>query len=134
MTNAEILKKAIKKVQKNGLDCELSGSGNVVKMFRGKDETNEMPTIFEFIFSHEFAKAFWSNNFVCIFCGQSEYETKETHTPDIHERTTLCVNCGVEAMDKNEFPEQGTMLRWWQYHLQQMVLEEEPLKYLEKFL
>lgn len=22
----------------------------------------------------------------------------------------------------------------WQYHLQQMVLEEEPLKYLEKFL
>ena len=24
--------------------------------------------------------------------------------------------------------------RAWQYHLQQMILEEEPLKYLEKFL
>ncbi len=27
-----------------------------------------------------------------------------------------------------------TVLPAWQYHLQQMVLEEEPLKYLEKFL
>ena len=25
-------------------------------------------------------------------------------------------------------------MKVWQYHLQQMVLEEEPLKYLEKFL
>jgi len=28
----------------------------------------------------------------------------------------------------------GTDKPAWQYHLQQMVLEEQPLKYLEKFL
>ena len=31
--------------------------------------------------------------------------------------------------DKREWYEVG-----WQYHLQEMVLEEEPLKYIEKFL
>jgi len=62
MKNEEILLKVIENVKKHGLDCELSVTGRVVKMFRGKDETSEMPTIHEFIFSHEFAKAFWGHD------------------------------------------------------------------------
>lgn len=50
-----------------------------------------------FIFSHEFAKAFWGEEVCEMEC--SVVETKK-----------------------------------WKYHLQQMVLEEKPLKYLEKFL
>ena len=56
------------------------------------------------IFSHDFAKAFW---------GEKLYGLKVYIT---------------------EKPTDKPKLLMWQYHLQQMVLEEEPLKYLEKFL
>lgn len=50
---------------------------------------------YQIIFSHEFAKAFWGEDF---------YEITDARR------------------------------RKWQYHLHQMILEKEPLKYLEKFL
>lgn len=57
------------------------------------------------IFSHDFAKAFWG---------------EKTKTDRIYD-------CDYEIVDDRSLPA-------WQYHLQQMVLEKEPLKYLEKFL
>ena len=57
------------------------------------------------IFSHDFAKAFW---------GEEE------------------MSCMAEV--KNQELNIKEVLVAWQHHLQQMVLEEEPLKYLEKFL
>ena len=66
------------------------------------------------IFSHDFAKSFW---------GEKKME-------------------GILYNDNHFAPNgddlHGVELRYdgfeWQYHLQQMVLEKEPLKYLEKFL
>lgn len=100
MTNEQILKKAIEKAVKGGFvngkvwllhNCEL------------------MPKIrydehFKIIFSHDFAKAFWGEQWVSAN--------------------------GVEIDQFTPEP----ILRHWQYHLQQMVLREEPLKYLERFL
>ena len=57
------------------------------------------------IFSHSFAKAFW---------GQEEACQKEHSQEDF-----VGGYCDKQM---------------WQYHLAQMVLEEEPLKYIEKFL
>lgn len=59
------------------------------------------------IFSHDFAKAFW---------GEEEIEVE--------------IEVGPEGGMVYEF----YRLPAWQYHLQQMVLKEEPLKYLEQFL
>lgn len=58
---------------------------------------------FGIIFQHEFAKAFWGE----------EYQ-HDTVQEDID-----CIESGLPA---------------WQYHLQQMVICEEPLKYLKRFL
>ena len=60
------------------------------------------------IFDHKLAKAFWG-------------EEKETYYQEWRDSTGY-----VEGDDGY----QST----WQHHLQQMVLEKEPLKYLEKFL
>ena len=57
------------------------------------------------IFSHDFAKAFWGEDSI-----------------------TINIKEGISA-----FPYLTSMIAW-KYHLQQMVLESEPLKYLEKFL
>jgi hypothetical protein len=74
-------------------------------------------TFRDIIFDHEFAKAFWGNQRhssgkewgICKCCNV-KFDYDELDTPDTH--TELC----------------------WQYHLQQMVLEEDPIKYLEQFL
>lgn len=60
------------------------------------------------IFDHRFAKAFWGEEEIEIFIGFTESDGEEYNQYDY--KTA------------------------WQYHLQQMVLEENPLKYLEKFL
>ena len=61
------------------------------------------------IFRHDFAKAFWGNLSHCNYGGISVCQ--------------IC-NCG----------EYHTTDYCWEYHLQLMVLDEKPLKYLEKFL
>ena len=113
MKNEIILRKAIEKAIKNDrnfengilYDCGISGHKlglNIDHCF--SDGNNEIlgVTGFYIIFSHDFAKAFWGDEFIEKECG---------------------FNCGkVEEIEA------------WQYHLQQMVLEPEPLKYLEKFL
>ena len=67
------------------------------------------PHPFSIIFSHSFAKSFF---------GEREYPSWLSDSIDPK------AECSIE-----ELPNKG-----WQYHLQQMVLEEEPLKYLERFL
>jgi len=57
------------------------------------------------IFSHEFAKAFWGEE--TAFGGIKEV--------------------------KGKFIEKS-ILKEWQYHLQQLVLQENPLEYIKKFL
>ena len=57
------------------------------------------------IFSHDFAKAFW---------GESKCDCMQTPNGTLHKD-----NCKE---------------RDWQYHLQQMVISDDPVKYLKKFL
>ncbi len=110
MTNKQILKKAIEKAYKGGWG-------------KGVDDQKLSWTIahdvrfmdyqywYSIIFSHSFAKAFWGE--------ESIYD-----------------EVGMPQEKNGIFPEYTTYNAglWWKVHLQQMVLEEQPLKYLEKFL
>ncbi len=64
---------------------------------------------FEMIFSHDFAKAFFGEEEVELYRGLMA----------VHGNTKIPI---------------PTIFPAWEYHLQQMVLELEPLKYLSKFL
>ena len=128
MTNEEILKKAISKAVDNGWDMfgrktpnkyisNLNGliqyilKDNELKIYTEKHGFGhtEKYSIEKIIFSHDFAKAIW-NSKSCYHNG-SEMRHRHTGHPDS--------NCGQAH---------------WQYHLQQMVLEEDPIKYLKKFI
>ena len=61
------------------------------------------------IFDHEFAKAFWGRKVIDNDFADEE-GCSDPYVCDLH--------CG-EA---------------WEYHLQRMVISDDPLKYLEKFL
>ena len=64
----------------------------------------------KFYFDLDFAKAFWRKEKLCSHCGKVYVNHGD---------------CGVSFTEGKEA---------FKYHLQQMVLEEEPLKYLEQFL
>ena len=62
-------------------------------------------TYYSIIFSHKFAKAFWNDKKqVCKYCG------------------SICDNCEITNLKP---------MYEWQWHLQQMVVLDEPLSYLE---
>lgn len=64
------------------------------------------------MFSHDFAKAFWGERIeYCDACHKQHFGNMSD------------CDCGI-----------GDNQESWKFHLQQMVLEEKPIKYLEKFL
>ena len=94
-----ILKKAIEKAVKNGWNGKTRYC-----LYRKMDKNWIEPwMVYDMIFSHDFAKAFFPNGM---------------------------------RYRKVKFPfgfYKGTVHEW-QYHLQQMVLEKDPIKYLKKFV
>ena len=98
MTNQEILKKAVTKASYNSgitflMPPVINGYG-----------------IYRTIFDHDFARAFWGEEYVCSNClhSLSSYPCSKLG----HKYS------GIE----------------WQLRLQQMILKKEPLKYIERFL
>lgn len=111
MTNAEILKKAIEKAVEGGyvLPYGISHYGVMEWEYDINEKANNNYIV---IFSHDFAKAFFGEGYYRY--GDTGLVKTSEHS---HDRTVLM------STEKE-----------WEYHLQQMVLEEDPLKYLEKFL
>lgn len=68
------------------------------------------PHYYELIFNHDFAKALWGEEDVCENCGNL-WRGRDTHD---------------NSYDCSDSPVQGA----WQYYLQQMVIADDPIKYL----
>ena len=113
MTNEEILAKALEKAEKNGFDIKTLYPRCVRKPFikstyivtEGSSGNHRHSSYEKVIFSHDFAKAFWG---------------EEEKGKDIKHSDLL----GVAI----------TSYAQWQYHLREMVLEEDPISYLAQFL
>ena len=102
MTAEQILKKAIEEARKNGYVFEYNLKACQYNFY-----------YYAFIFSHDFAKAFWGEKIIVL-------------SRDEKTICTGCFECGLGCIPDN--------LPAWQTHLRIMVLEPEPLRYLEKFL
>lgn len=122
MNNGKILKKAIEKAVKNGYSN---------KHYYGKylnisienmvyDILEHNTQYIKLLFSHEFAKAFFG-------------ETKRAHLiePDGVYGGHSFLGGEIESLDDSSII---FHVKDWRYHLQEMVLEEDPIKYLENFL
>ena len=117
MKDKEILKKAIERAVEDGF----KPGGLLGGVLEGKLGVGLDPNVyahlvndnqyFVHIFSHDFAEAFWKDE-----------PSLETRHESVRE---YGYHRGFGRFVRREA---------WQFHLQQMVLEEEPLKYLERFL
>lgn len=120
MKNEEILRKAIKKAMFNGFDF-----WSWVTNYCPNEIEEDVPAsvihhiaedkvYHSLIFSHIFARYFWGIEYFC------EHGFLEVDTDGMG---TVCLKCGKEKTYQG-----------WENALQQMVLEKEPLKYLEKYV
>ena len=108
MKNEEILKKAVEKAVKNGWK-DFNELTSVV-MQEGypydRGEKHLLQKCFGYIEMRLYPIHIFSHNFAKAFWGE-------------------------EKVDKDNFRTICGPLETWQYHLQQMVLSEDPIKYLE---
>ena len=121
MKNKEILKKAIEKAIKNDPSMEL------LKVdLEDETEMYELKSLGQYwwIFYHEFAKAFW---------GEREIRIPDGETMILNEKKRSFKLISEIDNSPKTIQHSKNMFEW-EYHLQQMVLEEDPIKYLEKFL
>lgn len=135
MTNEEILREAIEKAVKNGYN-PIKDMGAVDNFdinrtqghwkglwisYETKRGDGGQEDITRMLFDHDFAKAFWGEKDCCPYCGS----------------TGATLWCGLDGFDCGKCNINLSNKKYainWQYHLQQMVIEPEPLKYLEKFI
>lgn len=125
MTKETILKKTFERADKNGcknLPFGISWADNSEYF-----ELEEWAKIY--IFSHDFAKAFWGEE--TFFNGYKFQYTNKQHIEDF--KYALEYSNDLDRLT-DILEDEEIKLPTWQYHLQQMVLEEEPIKYLEQFL
>ena len=104
MKDEDILRKAIEKAKKNGYFYPYGSHAFFAEEVEDKD-------YFATIYDHDFAKAFWGEE-ECIYVKAQ----------------------GVLPIPFTDATQRGAGIMIWQYHLQAMVLEKSPLKYLERFL
>jgi len=91
--------------------CKAKGYHNGCIMF---PHILEQERYYGIIFSHDFAKLFWN----------CEHKCKPYKSGSFFDECELCGAIRPISMSFDS----------WKQHLQRMVLEKEPLKYLEKFL
>lgn len=142
MTDKEIVEKLLvrcpspkKIVVDKMFFIEVDSCGNLVYQ-REDGRSYEVPYEL-FIFRHKFAKAFWGTEKVDDFGKIVKFATLEQYNKAYpNGERPLCAAHSLVSQDSTWYTNQDYehMQRAWEYHLQQMVLEENPLKYLEKFL
>jgi hypothetical protein len=104
-----IVKKIIEKAMLSGY--------SIADRFEGNPEKVDMKVLIEFMscrdfFSKEFAEAFWGDK------PDDDWYYDEYWTDNSCCSGSMAIYRGKR----------------WQYHLQQMVLKEYPIKYLQKFM
>ena len=137
LTNKQILEKAIEKAIKNGFEFIQSSSkgqkiqwdtfrldGKIFSFWTNK-ALWQQNGLFEVIFSHDFAEAFWTINKKCWSC--EKHGIKAMYVAPWKQK--YCNDCG-KKLKLIEFDQTEDYL----YHLSEMVMKKEPLKYIEKFL
>ena len=124
MTDKEVLQKAIEMAVKNGYkyfdldDFYITrtiypdyhqGYIHIDYIAKNQSATGVIIGVYNVIFSHDFAKSFWNGDGIVLISDGKTVESIKINDPLLEPLS-------------------------WQYYLQQMVLEENPIDYLRRFI
>lgn len=124
--NGRILERAIAKSERGGWDLRgyekcivaYSSDKNVQGVQLVYDQTDDLMTsylsVFDLIFSHDFAIGIWGHKIICLACGAYFTDGEVTCTDE---------KCSLAGHDVAGLPA-------FKFHLQQMVTSVNPMRYL----
>lgn len=126
MTRNEMLHMLLSQAYANGFDFRRWFQTNIFPEWPGAEEAISLLTTggryYALVFSHDFARAFWQKgaqmNFIVPGATYSRMNGKGQ----------------VVTIKRKPFTRRTIKADVWKYHLRQMSVSEDPLRYLKRFL
>lgn len=129
MKDEVILKKVMEKAVGNGYRSKSQLKVLPKDFYKGLVDA---PSAYLFIiFSHEFAKAYWSEEYLEHESAKVVRDYLDVVREEEMQEVAICPRC---LMTETEASKNPNCVVAWEYHIQQMSLKKHPLRYLEKFL
>jgi hypothetical protein len=126
MTRLELLKILVGQARKNGFNFQHWYKSRLDLPWINTDAAlnllAQQRRYYALLFSHEFANAFWKPGSDITF--QVPTQTFQRVLP----------NGSVATVVRKSFTRRSARREAWRYHLGQMALAEEPLRYIRKYL
>lgn len=126
MTKQDILRILIRQARTNGfefrkwfqhkIDSPWSGFENAIDLLAGGRR------YYALIYSHEFVRCFWKQGAQMNFIVPSASYTRRDK------------NGRIVTINRKAFTRRTIKADVWKYHLREMVVQEEPLRYIRRFL
>ena len=132
MTDQEILQKAVSKAFPHGATGKVGAL--IMSLYEFKqDEFQTYALEIAIIFNHSFAKAFFGEEDV-LRIGLNKEQYIATWIEDHRKTYTLDEKKNIASQDWEYFKRQGNVKPVWMFHLQEMVISDNPILYLEAYL
>ncbi len=126
MKRKEILLMMIRLAIANGFELRRWFTANIQPEWPGTEEAMalvcDQGRFYALIFSHEFARSVWKHGQQMQFIVPSTTYSRRNAKGE------------MITVTRKPFTRRTIKADVWQYHLQQMVLTEDPIRYLRRFL
>ena len=129
MTRKELLRMIILRARVHGFEFRRWYQTNIEAEWTGFDQAVELldggKRYYALLFAHEFARHFWKKGTQITFVLPSQ------------EYTRIDSNGKVVTIKRKSFTRRSsrsTSNTVWQYHLEQMAVWDEPLRYIRRFI
>jgi len=126
MTRLELLKIIVGRARINGFEFRRWYSSRLGLPWINSDAAiaclEQQRRYYALLFSHEFAMAFWKAGEEITF--QVAAQTFQRRAPD----------GTIQTVTRKPFTRRSTRRDAWRYHLREMALAEEPLRYIRRYL
>lgn len=129
MTRLELLRHLVQRASAHGFEFQAWYQKNIEPRWDGVDEALEVldhgRRYYALLFSHDFAANFWKKGTQIVFLLPSrEYQR-------VDKKGNVMT---VQRQSFTRRSSRSTSNKVWQYHLEQMTLWEEPLRYIRRFI
>lgn len=126
MTRAELLRALIRQARSNGFEFRKWYAGRMLAPWAGFDTAvkyiSEERRYYALLFAHEFARSFWRPG------------TKMTFVVPNNRFTRILKDGSTMVVERKGHTRRTVLPDVWRYHLKEMAVAEDPLRYIRKFL
>jgi hypothetical protein len=126
MTKQDVLRVLVRQARSNGFEFRKWFQAKIDTSWTSFDDAVELlaegKRYYALLFSHEFVRCFWKQGSQISFIVPSASYTRRDK------------NGHVVTVTRKAFTRRTVKADAWKYHLREMAVQEEPLRYIRRFL